>query len=63
MEICDDPKIFKYFKSLSYDIMNFEILWHNFLVRRVSKILQSDNMPIGVIINHLKALISFLKHI
>ena len=66
METSDHPKTFRDAKSLLSDIMDFEflfgmVIWYNILsaINRVSKMLQSKDIVIDVVISHLKALIYF----
>ena len=68
VETSDDPKTFRDAKSLLSDIMDFEflfcmVIWYNILsaINRVSKMLQSKDIVIDVVISHLKALISFFE--
>ena len=67
---CEDPKLKSEAMSLAtHELEDFEFLlgmniWYDilFAVNSVSKILQSKDMHIDVAIDHLKGLITYLKH-
>ncbi|KAL5127883.1 Zinc finger MYM-type protein 1 [Glycine soja] len=67
---CEDPKLKSEAMSLAtHELEDFEFLlgmniWYDilFVVNSVSKILQSKYMHIDVAIDHLKGLITYLKH-
>lgn len=67
---CEDPKLKSEVMSLAtHKLESFEFLlemniWYDilFAVNYVSKILQSKDMHIDVAIDHLKGLITYLKH-
>ena len=67
---CEDPKLKSETMSLAtHELEDFEFLlgmniWYDilFAVNSVSKILQSKDMHIDVAIDHLKGLITYLKH-
>ncbi|KAL2957242.1 hypothetical protein AAZX31_18G134100 [Glycine max] len=67
---CEDPKLKSEAMSLAtHELEDFEFLlgmniWYDilFVVNSVSKILQSKGMHIDVAIDHLKGLITYLKH-